>query len=230
MALLLILIGGFCWTWVYIDIIRKGILDKSYGMPLFALGLNLGWELLYTYLKFYYNEIDAQFAVMFLWALFDIGIVYCYFKYGYKYFPENRSKTEFYLWSILVFACCFLLQYFFWGEFGNVQAPRYSAFLQNLIMSVLFINMFFARGSLEGQSMVVAVNKWIGTLANTILFGYIEASWFILIIGLLCCVFDMIYVYLIYDYKKSISFKPWQIDESDLIENLTKPVQKVTAS
>ena len=203
MVFFLILIGGLCWTWAYIEIIRKGIKDRSYGMPLFALGLNLSWELLYTFLKVYHREIDAQFWVMILWLLFDFGIVYCYFRYGYKYFPKNRSKTEFYLWSLLVFASCFLLEYFFWVEFGNELGPRYSAFLQNLLMSVLFVDMFFKRRPMEGQSMVVAVNKWIGTLANTLLFGYIERSWFILIIGLLCFLFDLVYIYLIYSYKNS---------------------------
>jgi hypothetical protein len=41
----LTLVSGIAWTLVYIDAIRVGFKDKSYAMPLFALALNLGWEL-----------------------------------------------------------------------------------------------------------------------------------------------------------------------------------------
>jgi hypothetical protein len=38
-------------------------------------------------------------------------------------------------------------------------------------MSGLFIAMFVARRGPRGQSILLAVAKWIGTLAPTILFG-----------------------------------------------------------
>ena len=61
-------------------------------------------------------------------------------------------------------------------------------------MSVLFIAMFVARRGSRGQSLVIAVAKWIGTLAPTILFGALAGSAFILGIGLLCSVFDLAYI------------------------------------
>ena len=47
-GLLLVGISGICWTIVYIELIRKGIKDKACGMPIFALGLNIVWEFLYS--------------------------------------------------------------------------------------------------------------------------------------------------------------------------------------
>jgi hypothetical protein len=44
MELFLILLSGLCWSIVYIQVIRKGFKDKTYGMPLFALSLNVAWE------------------------------------------------------------------------------------------------------------------------------------------------------------------------------------------
>ena len=67
-------------------------------------------------------------------------------------------------------------------------------------MSVLFISMLVKRGSREGQSLTIAVNKWLGTLAPTILYGAIgeggfpRGSFLILIVGLLCSVFVLIYI------------------------------------
>ena len=63
--------------------------------------------------------------------------------------------------------------------------------------------MLVRRGSREGQSFVIAISKWIGTLAPTILFGVIGSgafkgpSFLILVLGVLCSVFDLIYIYLL---------------------------------
>jgi hypothetical protein len=71
-------------------------------------------------------------------------------------------------------------------------------------MSVLFIHMLVKRGSLEGQSLNIAINKWLGTLAPTILFGIIgsggfpNGSFMILALGILCSVFDLMYVWLLF--------------------------------
>ena len=42
--------------------------------------------------------------------------------------------------------------------------------------------------------MIIAVAKWIGTLAPTILFGFMADSLFVIGIGLLCSVFDLAYI------------------------------------
>ena len=70
-------------------------------------------------------------------------------------------------------------------------------------MSILFIGMLVKRGSREGQSLGIAVNKWIGTLAPTILFGVLgdggfpHGSFLILTVGIFCSVFDLIYIQLL---------------------------------
>ena len=94
----------------------------------------------------------------------------------------------------LIFATAYLVQWLFIAEFGWVMGARYSAFLQNLLMSGLFISMFVARSGARGQSLVIAAAKWLGTLAPTILFGIIYGSPFILGLGILCSVFDIVYM------------------------------------
>jgi hypothetical protein len=83
------------------------------------------------------------------------------------------------------------------------MAIKYSAFLQNLLMSILFINLFIKRGNMEGQSMLLAVSKWIGTLAPTIIFGILHFNLFVLVCGIFCSVFDLIYISLLVNYKKN---------------------------
>jgi len=220
--LLLIVISGLCWTIVYLDGIRVGLRDKSYAIPFYALALNFAWELLYTYHGFRINGVDAQNIFSAAWLTFDVGILYTYFRFGRKYFPAfgdhppaiaggtdkihpsadaGVTDSAFIGWSVLGLVTAFAVQYAIIREFGVAKGAAYSAFPQNLIMSILFIAMLARRGSREGQSLLIAVSKWIGTLAPTILFGVIgqggfpKGSFLILTVGLLCSVFDVIYTW-----------------------------------
>lgn len=191
----LTLFSGIAWTLVYIDAIRIGFKDKSYAMPLFALGLNLGWEVIYAYVSLTQSSGPSlQGIINVCWALFDVGIVYTYFRYGRRYWPQAFSSNAFIGWSLLVFITSFALQLGFFYEFGDHLGARYSAFLQNLLMSVLFIGMFVSRQGREGQTLLIAIAKWIGTVAPTILFGIYEQSAFITMLGVFCSVFDLIYI------------------------------------
>ena len=149
---------------------------------------------------------------------FDIGILYTYFKFGQKYFSRwlstdpsseknGTGKSAFIAWSVLGVGTAVAVEYAFLREFGVAKGAGYSAFLQNLLMSVLFIAMLAGRGNREGQSLSIAINKWIGTLAPTILYGLIgeggfpRGSLLILVAGVLCTVFDLIYVRMLFVIK-----------------------------
>ena len=200
--LVLTLVSGICWTLVYIEGIRIGFREKSYAIPFYALALNFAWELLHTVLGFRAG-VDLQSIVNAVWLAFDIGILFTYFKFGKKYFPY-QSRAAFIGWSVLGLITAFLIEYAFVREFGLAAGASYSAFLQNLLMSVLFIGMFVRRRGSEGQSLYIAVNKWIGTLAPTILYGIVgqggfpRGSFLITTAGLLCTVFDVVYIRLLW--------------------------------
>ena len=221
---LLIVVSGLCWTIVYIDGIRLGFRDKSYAIPFYALALNFAWEALYTYHGFRINGVDAQNIFNAAWLTFDLGILYTYFRFGERYFRAFRTHPSadaggtdetgppahaggsgfaFIGWSVLGLATAFAIQYAVIREFGVARGAAYSAFPQNLIMSILFIAMLTKRGNREGQSLLIAVSKCIGTLAPTILYGLIgqggfpRGSFLILTVGLFCSVFDVIYIWLL---------------------------------
>jgi len=188
---------------VYIDSIRIGIKDKSYAIPFWALSLNIAWELIYAVVGYREAGLGAQIVINGVWFLLDVGIVYTYFRYGRKYFPKHLSHSWFYIWSVLAFLVSFILQYTFLIEFGWFLGATYAAYLQNLLMSVLFIAMIIQRRSTEGQTLVIAVCKWIGSLAPTISFGILGggptpgANTFVLIVGMLMAFFDMVYIALL---------------------------------
>ena len=205
--LILTVISGICWTVVYIEGIRIGFRDKSYAIPFYALALNFAWEMLHTIYGFRTNGVSVQNIFNAVWFTFDIGILFTYFKYGRKYFDNRTTNAEgmdksaaFIGWSVLGLVTALAIEYAFIREFGIAVGAGYSAFLQNLLMSVLFIAMLARRGSREGQSLSIAINKWIGTLAPTILYGVLgeggfpRGSFLILISGIFCSVFDLIYI------------------------------------
>jgi hypothetical protein len=205
LKLILTIISGICWTIVYIDGIRLGFRDKSYAIPFYALALNFAWELLYTYFGFRTNGLTIQNIINAVWLTFDIGILYTYFKFGRKYFRYGGSDqaSAFIGWSVLGLITAFAIEYAFMREFGVAKGAAYSAFPQNLLMSVLFIAMLARRSNREGQSLTIAVSKWLGTLAPTIVYGVLgeggfpHGSFLILIFGILCSVFDLIYIRLL---------------------------------
>ena len=200
--LVLTVVSGLCWTIVYIDGIRLGFKHKSYAIPFFALALNLAWELIHATRGLAIGP-DLQTIINCIWFLFDVGILWTYLKFGKKYFPPNIPQRWFGVWTILGLVTAVIVEFAFVREFDPFVGGAYAAFLQNLLMSVLFITMLVRRGSREGQSFLIAINKWLGTLAPTILFGVIGSgtfhgpSFLVLVLGLLCSLFDLIYIYLL---------------------------------
>jgi hypothetical protein len=199
-TLFLSALSGICWTLVYVDCARLGIKEKTYAMPFWALALNASWEFLHTVIGYQTHGLTLQVGINAAWLLVDAIIVFTYFKYGQKYFPKTVNPQWFVPYSILVFAMSLAIQYFFIQELGLVKGGGYAAFIQNLLMSVLFLPFLLKRQSTEGQSMLIAICKGIGTLAPTILFGVLgEASFgaaspLVLCLGVCCAVFDIVYI------------------------------------
>ena len=201
--IILTIVSGICWTVVYLEGIRVGFKDRSYAIPFYALALNFAWELLHTVFGFRAG-VSLQTIINAVWLTFDVGILYTYFKYGVRYFPRHLPARWFNAWSMLGLLTALCVEYAFIREFGVAVGAGYSAFLQNLLMSVLFIDMLVKRGNSEGQSLYIAVNKWIGTLAPTILFGIVgdggfpKGSFLILVLGIFCSVFDLTYIWMLF--------------------------------
>ncbi|MGW2677395.1 transmembrane-type terpene cyclase [Streptomyces sp. NPDC001436] len=193
MELILTLVSGVAWTLVYAEAIRVGLRDRTYAMPVAALALNLAWEATYAVVDLR-GGLSAQGVVDVVWCAADLVIVSTYLRYGRAELPAFVTRPVFAAWSALVFATGFAVQWLFLAHFGAHDASRYAAFLQNLLMSGLFLALYTARRGPRGQSLLIAAAKWPGTLAPTVLFGAMEGSGFILGLGALCSVFDLAYI------------------------------------
>jgi hypothetical protein len=195
LVLVLTLISGISWTVVYLDLINRGFRDRTYGMPLFALAFNFAWEFIFGFLVG--EGIGVQRIVNVTWFVLDVIIVVTYFRYGRREYPATVQRW-FIPWSVTAFVVAFVILFVTNLEFPDFWGARYSAFAQNLLMSVLFIAMLVGRNGVRGQSMTIAVFKWLGTLAPTIQVYGQTGSNLILALGAAIFVYDVIYIAMLY--------------------------------
>jgi hypothetical protein len=206
LVMALTLISGISWSIVYLGLINRGFKDKTYGMPLFALAFNIAWEFMYAFLVNF--GFSLQKVVNIVWCLLDVVILYTYFKYGRKDFPKDKERF-FLPWSLLAFVVGFLVIYFAHYEFPDFWGARYTAFAQNLMMSVLFISMLVRRGNVDGQSMYIAIFKMLGTLAPTVQLSVQTGSKLILIFGIGCFIYDVVYIGMLYQKFVELKLNPF---------------------
>jgi len=194
MNLSLTLISGLAWTLVYLESIRIGFRDRTYAMPIAALGLNFAWEWIYALDGF--AATNPQSWVNLVWGCLDVAILVTFLRFGRSELPAFVSRSMFLAWGAAMVGIGFVVQALFLAEFGLAggKSPTYSAFLQNALMSGLFIAMFVARRGVRGQSLTIAVAKWLGTLAPTIQYGAMAGSAFVLGLGGICSVLDLTYI------------------------------------
>ena len=192
--------SGLFWTATYVLIIRRSILDRTYGMPLAALCANISWEFIFSFIL---PAPSIQHIVNIVWFLLDVGILICFLRFGPGEFAD-LSKKVFYAvfgFTLVTSFCAVLLVTLEFHDNGT-----YSAFGQNLMMSALFIVMLYRRRSLRGQSLSIAICKLFGTaLASLAFFLYTGISHRSVLLPFLyvsILVYDLIYVALVYRQQR----------------------------
>lgn len=203
MQSIILIVGGIFWILTYIFIISKGYKDKTYGMPLLALCANISWEFIFSFLL---PHSPPQLYINYLWFALDVVIVFQFFKYYKNEFPTLSSLTLCIVFGISVATAFSTI--LVGGTFLGDDDGVYAAFGQNLLMSVLFVAMFFKRGNtLRGQSIFIAIFKMLGTGLTSIHFYLFEpVSQSSIVLPFLFTsifLFDLLYTVLIVkQYKK----------------------------
>jgi hypothetical protein len=164
-------------------------------MPAAVIPLNLSWEIFYALDGL--TSLNIQFWINVAWSLADIVIVTTFIMYGRSEIPFHIPLFVFVVGSGLALAISFALQAALVMEFGVYSASSFSAFLSNVVMSAQFITMLLSRRSIRGQSLTIAVSKWIGTLMFTVIYGYLQFSILTLVLGAVICLFDLMYITLV---------------------------------
>jgi hypothetical protein len=233
---ILTLVSGIFWTIVYIDIIYRGFKDKACGMPLMVLGLNWSWEFIFAFMgdpffpegSFFHvtDQTMVQRGVDAVWFLFDCVILYLKIKYGreeYNHALPGFGKKMFIPYVALILFISFQAVWFISIELEDHQGA-YAAYQQNIFISSLYIPMLLRRGNTDGQSMVIAISKCLGTLAPDVMgavvllkayhvpwqkFVLMETMPYMKLLIGSCLLFDIVYMITLYRAFKKEGKNPW---------------------
>lgn len=233
----LTILGGMFWTITYILIIYRGFKDKTCGMPLMVLGLNWAWEFIFCVLGSPIVPAGSMLDLTWqtplqrimnaLWFTFDCIILYLKFRYGREEFKASMPHAPewwYYPYLILIIGVSFACVLFSINEWNDHNGV-YAAYIQNIFISATFISMLYKKGSSKGQNMGIAICKWIGTVAPSLLGVLVMAreygaTWSIFVdfrfmplmkFLIECCfVFDIIYIICLYNMMKNREhISPW---------------------
>ncbi len=183
--------SGVFWLITYLLIIRRGYQDKACGMPMAALCLNISWEFIFSFI---HPHSGIQLIINIAWFALDLVIVAQYLRYESLRRPAGRSAVLFYSSFFSILAASFLTVLLATREFEN-WGGYYTAFGQNLVMSILFISMLLDRKDLAGQSLYIGLAKMLGTFcASVLVFAYAPSSGLTVFFAWAILFFDLVYV------------------------------------
>lgn len=203
------LASGVFWIITYACVIRQGLLDRTYAMPFLALAMNITWEFLFT---FAYPSVGGilQESINAIWFAADIAILAVFLKFWRSDYPRNLPEAYFWPKFFFTFAMVTPVMVAVVSVFGREDGSVYTAYVDNLIMSVLFLTMLIRRGDRRGQSMWIAWGKLLGTLSAAIsqyLYSPGNVLWLVIYIEIV--LLDALYVILLSKaprYQRDLQF------------------------
>ena len=217
-------VSGIMWSIAYVAIAYRGFKDKSFGMPLIPLALNIAWEFLIAVV---YGGHSSGIVVVtqIAWIVLDALIVVTFLLYGYRHYKEafGISRPVFWFTTVVAFAGSavvmtlgiqFFADFDTWFNRDVMDSAKFIAFIQNLVISIAFVVMLWLRRSSEGQSFWIAVTKLIGT-PLTVGWSYVLVAHdgdniaFMASIVALILLFDLWYCVLIYRQLQSEGRNPF---------------------
>jgi hypothetical protein len=183
--------SGVFWSITYLLLIKRGYQDKACGMPMAALALNISWEFIFSFL---YPHGGFQLVINIAWFVLDTILVVQYLRYEPARRPAGESAAFFYGAFLSILAVSFLTILLVTREFDN-YGGYYTAFGQNLLMSILFIRLLLDRKDLAGQSLYIGLAKMLGTFcASMMVFAYAPESHLTVFFAWAILCFDLVYV------------------------------------
>jgi hypothetical protein len=200
-------IQGAFWAYTYACLIYRGNIDKYMGIPVFAVVLNLSWEITFFIVL---PHPPQQKPIDVIWILLDLFILRLAFRYGWKDFPGiGRRQFGRLIAAALVFS--FVFHVALGWELADNEGI-YGAMVINIYMSIAFIQLLRQRGSSIGQTMHVAVGKCIGTLgAGAMFFAWYPGRNLLTLCTLTIFAIDLVYIRLLHRQLRADGVPTWSL-------------------
>lgn len=157
-----------CWIVTYLLVVYRGFADKAYGIPMAALAANLSWEFIWSFVLDPFSDLGHILAIP--WFAIDLVIAWQCWTYGGNHVTEPFLRRWFRVVFVTAIVISFPILYLTFQELNDTKA-QYTGPGLNFIMSLLFVSMLLNRPGVAGQSMYIAVFKWLGTF-----FAWISAG------------------------------------------------------
>ncbi len=160
--------GCVAWMAAYILIIRRAHRDKAYGMPLLALCLNITWEGVAFMSP---NPVVLWKYIEGIWLFIDVALLWQLWNFGRREaLPASLHRFFVPLVGVTLLACA--IGHWTWLKFWDDKLLFVDAFIINLVMSILFIQLWLRRlPHGKGLSISAAWCKMIGTALTSIQCG-----------------------------------------------------------
>lgn len=159
------ILGCIFWFLAYGFVIYQSYRDKAYGIPLLAISLNFAWEFLASFV--WENPIPLWRWLYRIWFVLDVVIVTQLLLYGRRWQTIPELVRYFYP---VVASAVLLATVGQWAFTETFYDPLgfITAFMINLVMSIAFVFLYWARRGMEGLSYAAAWCKLLGTLCTSI--------------------------------------------------------------
>ncbi|WP_197523561.1 transmembrane-type terpene cyclase [Actinokineospora pegani] len=147
------------WLTTYVLAIRQAARDSRVAIPAFLVAVNFAWEFSLTFLLEQYPE---QRVMNGAWAVVNSVLVYQAFRHGRR--DHTWLSPRGFRWALggmLVWAALLVMAGA--NEFHDLDG-MYIGMMVNVPLSAGFLVMLRSRGSSVGQSMHIAVAKFVGSL------------------------------------------------------------------
>jgi hypothetical protein len=149
---------GVFWTAAYVLLIRTGLRDRTFGMPVVAFATNISWEFTFAFVR---PPSGVMHVVNIVWFCFDLAIGCTVVRHGRSEFPYLPAPS--YLPALAALLALAYPGMDFASEQFDEGGGTITAFGSNLAMSAMFLAMLAARRSTRGQSTGIALAKPLGT-------------------------------------------------------------------
>jgi predicted neutral ceramidase superfamily lipid hydrolase len=193
-------IGAAFWVLSYVYIVRTIVKHKFVEMPAGVLCANITWEFLWAFV-FTQNLGEAIGIGYKLWFFFDAYVVWQFYRYGDK--QTVPSLKPYYKW-VFTFALVawFVAQYFYIKQGFDNPIGAHSAYIINILISLLYILLFLR---LEDKSVLSFTAGWargLGTgLISVMCFLKWPDNYWLITLCAICLLLDIFYVSLFKIFK-----------------------------
>jgi hypothetical protein len=202
----LVALCGALWCASYLLLIRQAARDRTPGMPLAPLCVNVAWELVYGFI---HPDLPPASYANRAWFVIDLVILWQLWRYGRDELPPIVPRRW---WSAIVAGGVIagLLAVLALHHDLHDEGGTYSGWGDQLLLSASCVAMLLRRQRSAGQSMYIGITRALGSLvlipAQHAITPHARTLW---LIYALFPILDVLYLSLLYRQCLAEGRDPW---------------------